>query len=145
MIRDMKKLGLAATTLALALTGCTSNDADTADETPTLDSIEAVDTHIADTYGGSAELNDGDLSVTLNSRGTELQDQDATLKAIQDIGTATGLDYTTATITLTADSGAGCGHRYDADTVSEIAGADTAEVVVTDIWDHAEASTPCNY
>lgn len=141
----MKKLGTILAAATLTLTGCSGNDADTADETPTLDSIEAVDTHIADTYGGSAELNDGDLSVNLDSRGTELQDQDATLKAIQDIGTATGLDYTTATITLTADNGAGCGHRYDADTVSEIATADTAEIVVTDIWDHAETSTPCTY
>lgn len=133
----MKKLGTILAITTLALTGCTSNDADTATETPTLGSIEDLDAHTAERFNGGAELHDGNLTITVESKGTELQDQDATLKALQDAASTTGIEYDT--VTIAAAGTFGC--RYDKATAQDAA---DGNIVVTNIWDTAEACTGTN-
>lgn len=132
----MKKLGTVTATLAIALTGCSNDAPSRDDEVAALDfpTIEDLNTHMADTRNGGAELHDNDLTITLESRGTELQDKDATLKALEAAGAAQ-FDYDT--VTITAPGTFGC--RYDAATVT-----DAASIVVTDVWDHAETCTGTN-
>ncbi|MGP5484588.1 hypothetical protein ACTXMZ_16565 [Brachybacterium alimentarium] len=140
-------IALAAAALVLGLAACSSSN-EPAEASPTIeiDTTDDLDAHITDAYNGGASLSEGDLQVTVESRGTELMDQDTTLDALQDIGNA-DLDYDKVTVTIQASNGGWCGHRYTADTVADIAEADTSygEIVVSEIWDYAEASTPCKY
>lgn len=132
----MKKLGTILAAATLTLTGCSNDAPSRDDEVAALDfpTVEDLDTHMADTRNGGAELLDSDLTITIETRGSELQDKDATLKALEAAGAAQ-FDYDT--VTITAPGTFGC--RYDAATVT-----DAASIAVTDVWDHAETCTGTN-
>lgn len=136
---------IAAATLALAACSTDSSSASEETEPLSITSVTDLDSHIADTYNGTAELNDRDLTVTLESRGTELQDQDATLRALQDVGSS-DLDYDSVTVTSSTDDGT-WGYRYSADTVHQLADTSVSDgsIVVTEIWDHADEGTNFAY
>lgn len=137
----MKKLGTILATATLALTGCTTgNDAPSrSNEIAELNfpTVEDLNTHTAEKYDGSADLHDGNLTITIETRGTELQDKDATLKVLEEIGNAATFDYNT--VTITAPGTFGC--RYDADQTDDAA---NGNITVTNIWDHAETCTGTN-
>lgn len=127
----------------LAVTGCSSgNDEAEADAPLEFPDIEALNEHIDERFDGTAELVKDDLTVMVESKNSELQDQDRTLKALEDIGEGAAFDYDTLTITAKADSGS-WGYRYDHDTVDKIAGASTGDgsIIVTEIWDKADTGT----
>lgn len=140
MRRTTIAVAIAAT---LALTGCSSsNDEAEADAPIELPDVEALNGHVADRFNGTAELAGQDLTIMVESKNSELQDQDRTLKVLEDVGEGTKFDYDTLTITAQADSGS-WGYRYDADTVDEIADTDTGDgsIVVTEVWDKADTGT----
>lgn len=138
----MKRITTAVTLAALlTLTACSSGNEDAAAEAP-LDfpNVEALDQHLADRFGGASELTGDDLTVMVESKNSELQDQDRTLKVLEDVGEGVKFDYDTLTVTAQTDNGS-WGYRYDHDTVNKIAEAGPAEVVVTEIWDKADTGT----
>lgn len=140
MRRTTTAVALAA---LLALTGCSgSNDEAEADAPLEFPDVEALNNHIDETYDGSAELAGQDLTIMVESKNSELQDQDRTLKVLEDVGEGTKFDYDTLTITAQSDNGS-WGYRYDADTVDQIADADTGDgsIVVTEVWDKADTGT----
>ncbi|MGO3179477.1 MAG: hypothetical protein ACTIJR_07925 [Brevibacterium linens] len=126
----------------LALTGCSGSDEAEADAPLEFPDAQSLNEHIADRFNGTAELVDEDLTVMVESKNSELQDQDRTLKVLEDVGEGARFDYDTLTITAQADNGS-WGYRYDADTVDEIADTDTGDgsIVVTEVWDKADAGT----
>lgn len=126
----------------LALTGCSGSDEAEADAPLEFPDAQSLNEHIADRFNGTAELVDEDLTVMIESKNSELQDQDRTLKVLEDVGEGARFDYDTLTITAQADSGS-WGYRYDADTVDQIADADTGDgsIVVTEVWDKADTGT----
>lgn len=125
----------------LALTGCSGgNDDAEADAPIDFPDVAALDQHLADRFGGASELAGDDLTVMVESKNSELQDQDRTLKVLEDVGEGVKFDYETLTITAQTDNGS-WGYRYDRDTVDEIAQAGPAEGVVTEIWDKADTGT----
>lgn len=134
-------IALAAAALALGLAACSSSD-EPAEASPTIeiDTTDDLDTYIADAYNGTADLYDGDLTLAVDSQGSELKDQDMTVKLLQTIA-ETDIDYDTVTITTGTGDGPTWGYRYDADTVQEIGEANIGDgtLVVTDIWDQADA------
>lgn len=138
----MKRITTAVTLAALlTLTACSGGNEDAEAETP-LDfpNVEALDQHLADRFGGASELTGDDLTVMVESKNSELQDQDRTLKVLEDVGEGVKFDYDTLTVTAQTDNGS-WGYRYDHDTVTEVAKAGPAEVVVTEIWDKADTGT----
>lgn len=146
----LKSILAASFAALLALTGCSgSNDteADAPKEPLSFADAGDADAYFADQYGGGADEHDGNVDVSIESRGTELQDQDRSANAIQDFGEGVEFDYDTLTLSIRAESGSGCGHRYTSDVVDELTGLSTSDgsLVFTEIWDYAEASTPCNY
>lgn len=127
----------------LALTGCSGgNDEAEANAPLEFTDVDALNEHVADRFNGTAELVDDDLTVMVESKNSELQDQDRTLKVLEDVGEGARFDYDTLTITAQADSGS-WGYRYDADTVDQIADADTGggSIVVTEVWGKADTGT----
>ena len=128
----MARLGrtsiLAAVAFAatLALTGCSGSDEAEADAPLEFPDAQSLNEHIADRFNGTAELVDEDLTVMVESKNSELQDQDRTLKVLEDVGEGARFDYDTLTITAQADNGS-WGYRYDADTVDEIADTDAGD------------------
>ena len=123
----LKSILAASFAALLALTGCSSdNDEAGADAPLEFPDAQSLNEHIADRFNGTAELVDEDLTVMVESKNSELQDQDRTLKVLEDVGEGARFDYDTLTITAQADSGS-WGYRYDADTVDEIADADTGD------------------
>lgn len=136
----MKRITTAVALAALlTLTACGGNNAE--EEAP-LDfpDVAALDEHLADRFGGASELTGDDLTVMVESKNSELQDQDRTLKVLEDVGEGVKFDYDTLTVTAQTDNGS-WGYRYDHDTVNKIAGAGPAEIVVTEIWDKADTGT----
>ena len=137
----MKRITTAVTLAALlTLTACGGNDDAEAEAPLDFPNVEALDQHLADRFGGASELSGDDLTVMVESKNSELQDQDRTLKVLEDVGEGVKFDYDTLTVTAQADAGS-WGYRYDHDTVTEVAEAGPAEVVVTEIWDKAETGT----
>lgn len=135
-------LALAAAVLTLGLAACSSSD-EPAEATPTtveITSTDDLDAHVAGTYNGTAELYDGSLTLAVDSQGSELQDQDMTMRLLQTVGDSP-LDYDDVTITTSTGDGPTWGYRYDADTVHQIADSSIGDgsLVVTDIWDLADA------
>ena len=127
----------------LALTGCSGgSDEAEADAPLEFPDVDTMDTHVSDKYNGSAELAGQDLTIMVESKGSELQDQDRTLKVLEDVSEGARFDYDTLTITAQADNGS-WGYRYDANTVDQIADADTGDgsIVVTEVWDKADTGT----
>lgn len=126
----------------LALTGCSGSDEAEADAPLEFPDAQSLNDHIDDRFNGTAELVDEDLTVMVESKNSELQDQDRTLKVLEDVGEGARFDYDTLTITAQADNGS-WGYRYDADTVDEIADTDTGDgsIVVTEVWDKADTGT----
>ena len=126
----------------LALTGCSGSDEAEADAPLEFPDAQSLNEHIADRLNGTAELVDEDLTVMVESKNSELQDQDRTLKVLEDVGEGARFDYDTLTITAQADNGS-WGYRYDADTVDEIADTDTGDgsIVVTEVWGKADTGT----
>lgn len=137
----MKRITTAVTLAALlTLTACGGNDDAEAEAPLDFPDTKSLDEHLADRFGGASELTDDDLTVMVESKNSELQDQDRTLKVLEDVGEGVKFDYDTLTVTAQADAGS-WGYRYDHDTVTEVAEAGPAEVVVTEIWDKAETGT----
>lgn len=131
-----------AVTLAalLTLTACSSGDDAEAEAPLDFPDTKALDEHLADRFGGTSELAGDDLTVMVESKNSELQDQDRTLKVLEDVGEGVQFDYDTLTVTAQTDNGT-WGYRYDHDTVDKIAQAGPAEIVVTEIWDKADTGT----
>ena len=139
----LKSILAASFAATLALTGCSGgNDEAEADAPPEFADVEALNEHVADRFNGTAELAGDDLTIMVESKSSELQDQDRTLKVLEDVGEGTRFDYDTLTITAQADNGS-WGYRYDADTVDEIADTDAGDgsIVVTEVWDKADTGT----
>lgn len=137
----MKRITTAVTLAALlTLTACSSGNDDAKEAPLDFPNVEALDQHLADRFGGASELTGDDLTVMVESKNSELQDQDRTLKVLEDVGEGVKFDYDTLTVTAQADAGS-WGYRYDRDTVDKIAQAGPAEVVVTEIWDKADTGT----
>lgn len=137
----MNRITTAVTLAALlTLTACGGNDDAEADASLDFPNTEALDQHLADRFGGASELTDDDLTIMVESKNSELQDQDRTLKVLEDVGEGVKFDYDTLTVTAQTDNGT-WGYRYDHDTVDEIAEAGPAEIVVTEIWDKADTGT----
>ena len=136
MRRTATAVAFAAT---LALTGCSGSDEAEADAPLEFPDAQSLNEHVADRFNGTAELVGQDLTVMVESKNSELQDQDRTLKVLEDVGEGARFDYDTLTITAQADSGS-WGYRYDADAVDQIADADTGDgsIVVTEVWDKAD-------
>lgn len=138
----MKTTTLAVALAALlTLTACSSgNDDAEADAPLDFPNIEALNEHVADKYNGQAKLNGGsDLMIGVESKNSELQDQDRTLKVLEDVGEGVQFDYDTVSISSEPDKGE-WGYQYTRETVQKIAGASVGDgsVVVTEIWDNTE-------
>ena len=84
---------------------------------------------------------DGDLSISANSQGTELQDKNLTADILETVAHGVEFDYETVTVAILGDPGV-CGNRYDRDTVEDF--ADNG-IIITNIWDNAESTSGCNY
>lgn len=137
----MRKTALAVAAAAiLAVTGCSGGDDAEAEAPLDFPDVEALNEHVADRFDGTAELVKDDLTVMVESKNSELQDQDRTLKVLEDVGEGVKFDYDTLTVTAQTDNGS-WGYRYDHDTVTEVAEAGPAETVVTEIWDKADTGT----
>ena len=137
----MKRITTAVTLAALlTLTACGGNDDAEAEAPIDFPDTKSLDEHLADRFGGASELTDDDLTVMVESKNSELQDQDRTLKVLEDVGEGVKFDYDTLTVTAQTDNGS-WGYRYGHDTVTEIAEAGPAETVVTEIWDKADTGT----
>lgn len=138
----MKTTTLAVALAALlTLTACGGNNDDAeADAPTTFANIDELNTHIADKYSGTAKLNGGtEIMMSVESKNTELQDQDRTLKVLEEVGTGAEFDYNTVSIGSKPDKGE-WGYRYAHDVVQDIANASVGDgsIVVTEIWDKAE-------
>lgn len=137
----MKRITTAVTLAALlTLTACSSGEEAEADAPLNFPNIETLNEHIDERFDGTAELAGSDLTIMVESKNSELQDQDRTLKVLEDVGEGATFDYDTLTVAAQTDNGS-WGYRYDHDTVDKIAEAGPAEVVVTEIWDKADTGT----
>ncbi|GAA1935676.1 hypothetical protein GCM10009689_14780 [Brevibacterium antiquum] len=135
MRRTTTAVGLAA---LLAIAGCSGSDPD---EAPLeFADNEIFNDHIADKYEGRAELNGGsDLMVGVESKNSELQDQDRTVKVLEDVGEGVTFDDKTVSISSKPDKGE-WGDQYTRDVAEKVAGAKAGDgsVIVAKIWDHTE-------
>lgn len=137
----MKRITTAVTLAALlTLTACGNGDDAEADAPLNFPNVETLNEHIDERFDGTAELAGNDLTIMVESKNSELQDQDRTLKVLEDVGEGATFDYDTLTVTAQTDNGS-WGYRYDHDTVNKIAEAGPAEVIVTEIWDKADTGT----
>lgn len=155
----MRKLIVAVGAAALlALTGCSGSDDNdekslteqnedrlSALSFPDAESLsehlqseyDADDVHL-DESGGAM---DGDLSISVDSQGTELQDQNLTADIIETVAHGVEFDYETVTVAILGDPGV-CGNRYDRDKVESFA---ENGIIIPSIWDNAESTSGCNY
>lgn len=91
-----------------------------------------------DESGGAT---DGDLSISANSQGTELQDKNLTAEIMEAVANGVEFDYETVTVAILGDPGV-CGNRYDHETVESFA---ENGIIIPNIWDNAESTSGCNY
>ena len=139
MRRTATAVAFAAT---LALTGCSGSDEAEADAPLEFPDAQSLNEHVADRFNGTAELVGQDLTVMVESKNSELQDQDRTLKVLEDVGEGARFDYDTLTITAQADSGSwGTGTTPIRSTRSQTPTPETESIVVTEVWGKADTGT----
>lgn len=141
----------------LALTGCSGGGDDEKSLTEqneeklaalSFPDVESLSEHLQSEFDvNDASLDesggamDGDLSVSANSQGTELQDKSLTADIVETVAHGVEFDYETVTVAILGDPGV-CGNRYDHETVDEFEGNG---IVVPKVWDSAESTSGCNY